>query len=107
AIAVVAQERWPHGRIEPRAAHDENVHEAIVVVIGLDTVEAAADLAKQTRFLGAIFKSAVPLVAKVSHRLGRIEGGDDDVEQADVAKVLHDGAAGLVEAVDACLRTEV
>jgi hypothetical protein len=34
------------------------------------------------------------------HGLGGVPARDDDVEQSVVIKVLHDGTAGLVEAVD-------
>ena len=46
-----------------------------------------------------ILEGSVALVAVVRHRRIRSEASDDDVEQAVVVKILHDGPARRVEAV--------
>jgi hypothetical protein len=51
--------------------------------------------------VGPIFERPIPFVVVERHVLGRVEAGDDDVQQAVVVEVVHDGAARLVEPVDA------
>ena len=50
--------------------------------------------------LGAILEGAVARVAVKGHGLGGVEGRHGEIEQAVVVEIIHDRAAGLVEAVD-------
>ena len=84
---------------KPGPARDEDVHAAVVVVVGL-VADQPAELVGHAGRLGPVLEGAIPLVAVDAMRLGRVERGDGQVEQAVVVEVLHDRAAGLVEAVD-------
>src|SRR5205085_5742996 len=97
AIAVVPQQRWPHGDVVPRAADDIDVFEAVVVVIGLYAVETA-QLVAQSCLVGPVPKSSVPAIVIERQWNSWVPGGNDQVELTIVVEILQDGAAGLAEA---------
>ena len=99
AVAVVAQQARPHGMRGPSAPNDEEVQEAVVVVIGLDEIKSSVLLA-QPGCLGAFLEGAVALVSVKRHGLAWVPRGGDDVQKAVVVEIVHHGAARLVEAVD-------
>ena len=57
---------------KPGAARDEDVHAAVVVVVGLDA-DQPAELVGQAGRLGAVLEGAVALVAVEGHGLGGVE----------------------------------
>ena len=67
ASTVVPQQRVrvPAFRTQPRAAQDQQVHVAVVVVVGLDHVQTAVQ-SEQTGFGGAFGERAVPVVSEVA-----------------------------------------
>ncbi len=95
--------RKSDGRIgirDPGPARDEDVHAAVIVVVGLITHQPA-ELAVNAGLPRAVLEGPVPLVAVVRHGLhSESKRGHDEVEQAVVVKVLHDRPAGRVEAVE-------
>ena len=91
---------------KPRPPGNEDVHEAVVVVIRLNAKETA-ELAGNARLLGTIGEGSVSLIAIKQHALGRVERRDGEVEETVVVKVFHHRASGLIEPVDSGPRADV
>jgi hypothetical protein len=92
AVAVVAHQRDGIMSLggEPRAPQDKDVHQAVVVVVARDQVEAA-DLALEPCLLGALREGAVAVVAEHSQLLVDAPGGDHQVKEPVVVEILqHD-----------------
>src|SRR5439155_16836522 len=62
AVAVVAEQSRPYGVLQPGAARNKQVQEAIVVVVGLDEIEPAVVVHESGR-RATILKCTTALVA--------------------------------------------
>ena len=100
AVAVVPQQRRPDRIRKPGAPRDEEIHAAVVVVVGLDA-GLASELVRQPGRLGAVLEGAVARVAVEGHVLGGVKSGHREIEQSVVVEIFHDRTAGHVEAIDA------
>ena len=78
AVAIIFQERLAL-RNFPAAAENEDVRAAVVVVVGLNDVEAAHLIGK-VGLPGAIGEGAVAVVVEKVQRLAHIHAGGHDVE---------------------------
>ena len=106
SAAVVAEQRGPDRVRQPRAARDEQVEAAVVVVIGL-VADQAAELAGHAGRLTAVLERPISPVVVERHRLGRVHRRDRQVEPAIAVEVVHDRAAGLVEAIHARIGPDI
>ena len=77
----------------PAAAQHQDVHAAVIVVIGLNHVEPA-ELVARPACAAAIRERAVAVVVKVVQRRAHVVARGDDVQQAVVIEVVHDHSAG-------------
>jgi len=102
AVAVVAEERVGIAAHvgEPGAAEDEDIDEAVVVVVGLDQVEPAGE-AEEAGFGGALGEGGVAVVDEEPELAGGTPGGGEDVEEAVVVEVVENDAAGEFIDIDA------
>ena len=104
AVAVVPQQRFALSHF-PSAAQHQDVHAAVVVVIGLNHVQPA-QLAVEPCCGGPVCEGAVAVVAEVVHRPATVEIGRDDVEAA-AAEIVDDDASRRRDDVQAGLRSHV
>ena len=95
-IAVVAQERVrvPSPLLHPAAPQHEDVRITVIVVVGVDDVQAAR-LADQARRFGAVGERPIAVVAEVPHLVAHSHGREHDVEEAVAIEVIQDGPAGV------------
>ncbi len=100
ASAFVAQQRRPDGMAKPGPARNEDVHSAVIIVVGL-VADQPAKLIGDSGLLGTVVKRRIALVAVVSHWRTGVERAHHDVEQAVIVEVFHDRSAGLVETIHA------
>src|SRR6185369_14157712 len=84
----------------PPAAQHQRVHPAVVVVVGLDEVQAAR-LAQQAGGGGAVLEGAVAPVVEQPHLVVEADGRGHEVEVPVVVEVVEDGAAGEAQHVQA------
>ncbi len=73
---------------------------AVVVVVGVDHVEAAGQ-SFESGFFNAVREAAVAVVAEVVHAALGIEGRDEDVEPPVAVEIVDDASAGQIEDVQA------
>src|SRR5260370_22402150 len=76
------------------------VEEGVVLLLVWCAVDAAVLLTESGR-LRAIFKGSVPLIAVERHGLAWVNRGDNQIQKPVIIKIVHDGAARRLEAVDA------
>ena len=88
--------------VQPRAAGNEDVDAAVVVVVGLEHVQAADDPG-ETRFLRPPRETAVAVVVEVLDLIGDAHVRDQQIEGAVVVEVLEDEAAGRAELGEASI----
>ncbi len=91
-VAVVPQQRLAL-RHFPAAAQNQNVFAAVVVVVGLQDVQAA-ELVGEARRLRPFRESAVAVVAEIVERPAAVKIRRDDVEAAGTGEIVDDHAAG-------------
>jgi len=58
-----------------------------------------SELIGEAEFFALFHEFSVALIFEVGHGDALIEGGRDDIEEAVVVEVLHDGPSGLVEMI--------
>ena len=91
---------------QPPPAQDQQIHVPVVVVVGLQQVDAAQQPA-QSGFPGPVGKGTVPLVDEEAHLPRRVPGGNDQVQGAVVVEVVGAGAAGQIEGVQSQVGRDV
>ena len=104
AVAVVTQQRianWPF----PPAAHHEQIEVSVVVVVGLDQVDASQLVAEAGS--ARICEPAVWLLEEQVERLARIDAGHDDVGPPVAVEVVHHRTAGPTLTAEAERRSDV
>src|SRR5439155_5016514 len=108
SVAIVAQER--HGVlplvVQPRAAWNQYVDAAVVVVIDLDHIQTA-DNAFQAGLFRHAGKATVAVVVEVVELLLQTHVRDHDVEMPVIVEVLDDDAAGSPEGGEAARDSDV
>lgn len=77
AVTVIPHQRFAHGEF-PGSAQDEEVRAPVIVVIGLDHVEAA-ELVEKARLRGSIRESAIFVVVIKAQRSAHIVGRDGHI----------------------------
>ena len=108
AIAVIAQERVRVSSLagHPSAPQNQDVRISIVVVIGLDHVQATKQSFEPclARVLG---EAAILVVDEQSNLAGRIESRDEQIQVTIRVEVLGDDATSKAERVDRRSRGDV
>ena len=98
AVAVVTQQRIAN-RPFPPAAHHEQIEVSVVVVVGLDQVDASQLVAEPGR--ARLGELSVRLLEEQVERLAGIDAGQGDVGPPVAVEVVHDGAAGATFTAEA------